>query len=76
MPRSNNSTSLGNFLEQRIESLIEQLEPRDVRIAQIDNDAGTLGRFDAGLAHGILQRSSVFPPLPISTSLRPHMAPI
>ena len=46
----------GNVLEQRIERLVEQFEPRQLGVAQIDDDAGTLGRLDARLAHGVLQR--------------------
>ena len=54
MPRSNRSTC-PDFLEQRIERLVEQFEPRHFGIAQIDDDAGALRRLDARLAHRVAQ---------------------
>ena len=45
-----------DFGEHRIERLVEQFEAGNVGVAQIDDDAGALGCFDARLAHGFLQR--------------------
>jgi hypothetical protein len=64
----------GNILEQRIERLIEQLEARNVGIAQIDNDAGALGSLDAGLAHSIPQRILGFRRFRIRFFASPHAA--
>src|ERR1700722_7498006 len=44
------------FGEQRIERLVQKLKPRDFGIAQIDHDAGALGRLDARLMHRLRQR--------------------
>ena len=41
--------------EQRVERLVENLEPRDLGVVQIDHDAGTLGHVDARLAHRLLE---------------------
>ena len=41
--------------EQRIERLVEQLEPRHLGVVQIDDHAGALGGVDARLAQCILQ---------------------
>ena len=42
--------------KQRIKRLVQEFEPRDLGVAQIDDDAGTLGRLDARLVHRLLQR--------------------
>ena len=52
-PRSNRST-WAEFGEQRIERLVEQLEPRHFGVAQVDHDAGAFGRLDARLMHRFL----------------------
>ena len=44
-----------HFVKQRIERLVEQFEPRQLGVAQIDDDARLLGDLDAGLADGLLQ---------------------
>ena len=44
-----------DFGKQRIERLVEEFETRDLGVAQIDDDAGALGRLDARLAHGLFQ---------------------
>ena len=38
-----------NFGEQRIERFVQQFEARHLGVAQIDDDAGALGRLDARL---------------------------
>ena len=40
----------GNLREQRIERLVENFEPGHFGIAQIDHDAGAIGRLDPRLA--------------------------
>ncbi len=55
-PRSNSSTSRGISAEQRIERLVQQFKPCHFGIAQIDDDAGALGRLDARLMDRVLQR--------------------
>src|SRR5262245_66009689 len=45
-----------NFLEQRIQRIVEKLKPRDVGVTQIDDDSRAFGGFDARLANSILQR--------------------
>ena len=54
-PRSNRSTCSGTCGEQRIERLVQDLEPGDFGIAQFDHDAGAVGGLDAGLAQRIAQ---------------------
>jgi hypothetical protein len=49
-----------HILEQRIESFIEQIQARNVSVTQVHDDAGALGRFDARVAHGVLQRVKGF----------------
>ena len=46
---------LGHLGEQRIERLVQDLEPGDLGIAQFDHDAGAVGGLDAGLAQRIAQ---------------------
>ena len=41
--------------EQRIERLVEQLEPGDLGVVQVDDHAGALGGVDARLAQCVLQ---------------------
>ena len=53
----------GDFREQRVERVVEEFEPRHFGVAQIDDNAGALGRLDARLAQGVLQ------PLGASSSL-------
>ncbi len=55
MPRSNRSTSAGISVEQRIERLVEQFEPGDLGVVQIDDDAGALGLIDPRLAQRVLE---------------------
>ena len=45
----------GNFLEDRIERLVEQFKPRQFGVAQFHDHAHALGAFDACGAHGLLQ---------------------
>jgi hypothetical protein len=45
-----------HFREQRIERLIEKLEPRQFGIAQIDDDVGAFGGFDTRLMDRLFQR--------------------
>ncbi len=67
----------GNFLEQRVERLVQEFEPGDLGVVQIDDDAAALGLIDARLAQrfleplrgGSLGRSAVS----ASLRLRPHM---
>ena len=47
---------LGDVLEHRIERLVEQFEPRHLGVAQVDHHGRALGRLDARLAHGVLER--------------------
>ena len=47
---------LGDFVEHRIERVVEQFEAGDVGVAQIDHDGGALGRLDARFAHRVLER--------------------
>ena len=46
---------LGHLREQRIERLVEDLEPRDLGIAQFDDDAGAVGGLDPRLAQRVAQ---------------------
>ena len=55
MPRSNRSTSGGDFGKHRIERLVEELEPGDLGVVQIDDHAGALGGIDARLAQRVLE---------------------
>ena len=55
MPRSNRSTSAGISPNSGSIGLVQELQPGDLRIMQIDHDAGALGRFDARLAQGVLE---------------------
>ena len=66
---------LGDFLEHRIERVVEQFEARDVGVAQIDHDGGALGRLDARLAHCILERIAGAAGAASSSGflLRPHI---
>ena len=43
------------FREQRVERLVQELEPRHLGVVQVDHDAGALGLFDPRLAQGVLQ---------------------
>ncbi len=43
-----------NFREQRIERLVQQLEPRHFGVAQVDDNAGALGGLDARLVHRLV----------------------
>jgi hypothetical protein len=45
-----------NFVEYWIKRIVEQIQPRNIRIPQVDDDARALGCFDARLAHRIFQR--------------------
>ena len=45
----------GDLREQRIERLVENFEPRHFGIAQVDDDAGAIGRLDPRLAQRIAQ---------------------
>ena len=47
--------AIRNFLEQRIECLVENLETRDFGVAQIDHDAGTIRSLDPRLTQRIAQ---------------------
>ena len=47
-----------DVLEHRIERFVEQFEPRHLGVAQIDHHARALGRLDARIAHGVLERMS------------------
>ena len=53
MPRSNRSILLRHLREQWIERLVEDLEPGDFGVAQINNDAGAIGRLDPRLVKRI-----------------------
>ena len=46
---------IGHLREQGIERLVQNLQPRDFRIAQIDDDAGAVGGLDPRLAQRIAQ---------------------
>ena len=46
---------VGNFGEQRIERFGEDFQPRHFGVAQVDDDAGAIGRLDPCLAQGIAQ---------------------
>ena len=46
---------LRDLRKQRIERLVQNLEPRDFRIAQFDDDAGAIGGLDPRLAQRIAQ---------------------
>ena len=46
---------IGNLCEQRIESLVQNFEPGDFGIAQVDHHTGTIGRFDPRLSERIAQ---------------------
>ena len=50
----------GNLREQMIERLVENLEPGDFGVAQIDHDTGAIGRLDAGLPQGVAQSKGLF----------------
>ena len=41
--------------EQRIERLVQDFEPRHLRVAQIDDDAGAIGSLDPRLPQGVAQ---------------------
>ena len=41
--------------EQRIQRLVQNLQPRDLGVAQIDHDAGAIGRLDPRLAQRVAQ---------------------
>ena len=45
----------GNLREQRIERFIEDLEPGDLGVAQIDDDAGAIRSLDPRLAQRVAQ---------------------
>src|ERR1700694_4948050 len=45
----------GVFREKRLERLVEDLQPHDLGVAQVDDDAGALGRFEARLAQRVAQ---------------------
>src|SRR5262245_35017135 len=45
----------GDFLEQRVERLVQDLEPGDLGVVQVDDDAAALGLLDARLAQRILE---------------------
>ena len=45
----------GDLREQRIERLVQNLEPRDFGVAQFDDDAGAIGGLDPRLAQRIAQ---------------------
>ena len=44
-----------NLRKQRIQRFAQNFEPGDFRIAQVDDDAGTIGSLDARLAERIAQ---------------------
>ena len=46
-----------NFSKQRIERFVQELKARHFGIAQIDDDAGALGRLDARLMDRVLQQA-------------------
>jgi hypothetical protein len=46
---------LGDFLEQRVERLVEDFEPRHLRVVQVDDDGAALGLIDARLAQRVAQ---------------------
>ncbi len=52
--------TIRHLREQRIERLVEDFQPRDFGIAQVDHHAGAVGRLDARLAQGIAQPHRVF----------------
>ena len=43
------------FVEQRIERIVEQFEPRHLGVAEIDDHARLFGDLDAGFADSVLQ---------------------
>ena len=45
----------GDLRKQRIERLVEDFEPRDFGVAQIDDDAGAIGGLDPRLPQRIAQ---------------------
>ena len=45
----------GDFLEQRVERLVEELEPGDLGVVQVDDDTAALGLIDARLAQRVPQ---------------------
>ncbi len=65
-----------DFREQRIERLVEQLEPRNLGVVQIDDHAGALGGVDARPAQRLLQALRLVGlgrSRPPPDSLRPHI---
>ena len=44
-----------NVSEDAVERLVEQFEPGDLGIAQVDDDPGALGQIDARLPQGFLE---------------------
>jgi len=52
---------LGHLRKQGVERLVQDFEPRDLGIAQLDHDTGAVGGLDPRLPQGIAQR-------------RPHLA--
>ena len=50
----------GHLREQRIQRLVQDLEPRDFGVAQIDDDAGAIGRLDPRLAQRVAQPGRAF----------------
>ena len=65
-----------DVVEQRIERFVQQFEPRQFGVVQIDDDGRTLGRLDARLAHRVLEHVRRLGRLSASAFLRrPHMAP-
>src|SRR5262249_39893410 len=47
--------AVGNFSKHRIKCLIDELEPRNFGVTQVDDDAGALRRLNAGITHGVTQ---------------------
>src|SRR5262249_28619644 len=46
---------IGDLCEQRIQRLVEDLEPRDLGIPKVDNNAGAVGSVDPGLPQRVAQ---------------------
>ena len=63
------------FSETAIERVVEQVQRSAPGVTQVDDDAGTLGRVDARLAHGVLQRLGSLCSL-VRIFLWPHMTTI
>ena len=49
--------AIGNLGKHRLDLVVEQFEPGDLGVAQVDDHVGALGRRDARLTQGVTQRA-------------------